>query len=153
MLNMFRAVKYYDIKQAVQTLATIVAYNLPQDVLVSLHKTLALETKGLAKEALRGILKNAEIATGGIYPLCQDTGTAVVFVEIGQQVLIEGGLLSDAITEGVREAYNESYLRKSIVAYPYSVRLNTKDNTPVIIHTEIVHGDKLKIQFMCGIRF
>jgi len=145
---MSRDIKYDEIRDAVQTLAAIAAYNLPQDVIIGLHKALACETAEAAKEALRGILKNAEIAARGEYPLCQDTGTAVVFVQIGQEVRIKGGLLADAITDGVRRAYKVSYLRKSMVAFPYSSRLNTKDNTPVIIHTELVGGDKINLRFM-----
>jgi fumarate hydratase subunit alpha len=90
-------------------------------------------------------LKNADIACQQSMPLCQDTGPAVVFLELGQDVHIIDGDLNEAINEGVRKGYQDGYLRKSVVDRPFSVRINTKDNTPAVIHTEIVPGDRLKI--------
>jgi fumarate hydratase subunit alpha len=81
-------------------------------------------------------------------PLCQDTGTAVVILEIGQDVHITGGYVIDAVNEGIRRGYSEGYLRKSIAARPFSARVNTGDNTPGVIHTEIVPGDRVKVMFM-----
>ena len=100
----------------------------------------------MGKEVLRELIKNAEIAKEERLPICQDTGLAVTFVEIGQDVHITGGSLSDAISEGVRRAYQKGYLRKSC-CHPFT-RKNTGDNTPPIIHTKIVPGDKLKITAM-----
>ncbi len=94
---------------------------------------------------LEQILQNADIAAKEQIPLCQDCGAAVVFVELGQEVHITGGDMVTAINEGVKQAYNEGYLRKSMVKQPFSARVNTKDNTPAIIYTDIVPGDKVKI--------
>lgn len=91
------------------------------------------------------LVENAEIAKEKNIPICQDTGMAVFFVEIGQEVLIEGDTLTDAINEGVRQGYEEGYLRKSVVS-PIN-RINTKDNTPAVIHYDMVKGDKIKIEF------
>jgi fumarate hydratase subunit alpha len=90
------------------------------------------------------LLKNADIARSEDVPMCQDTGFAVVFVELGQDVHIEGGALEDAINEGVRRGYTEGYLRKSIVGHPLE-RVNTGDNTPAVIHLKLVPGNKMKI--------
>lgn len=102
------------------------------------------ETNPTAADILSDILKNAEIARRDEVPICQDTGMAVFFVELGQEVHIVGGGLYDAINDGVRKGYREGYLRKSVVADPIR-RGNTDDNTPAVIHTEIVDGDGLKI--------
>ncbi|MFC1860547.1 fumarate hydratase, partial [Chloroflexota bacterium] len=99
-------------------------------------------------EVLDRILENAEIAAREKIPLCQDTGTAMVLLELGQEVHITGGDLYTAINEGVRQGYKEGYLRKSIVQQPCSARINTKDNTPAIIYTDIIPGDRLKITVM-----
>lgn len=98
----------------------------------------------VAKDVLCRISENIEVAEEGVFPLCQDTGLACVFIEIGQDVHLTGGLLEDAVNEGVRKGYSEGYLRKSVVADPLR-RVNTGDNTPAHIHTEIVAGDKVKI--------
>src|SRR4029079_706369 len=91
------------------------------------------------------ILENVDISKREMIPLCQDTGTTVVMVDIGQDVHIVGCSLRDAINKGVSKGYTEGYLRASMVAHPFSSRVNTKDNTPAVIHTEVVPGDKLKI--------
>ena len=121
---------------------------LPEDVLASLRQARKTEESPVGREVLDRILENAEIAAKDKIPLCQDTGTAVVVLELGQEVHITGGDLYTAVNEGVRQGYNASYLRKSVVRQPYSVRVNTKDNTPAVIYTEIVPGDKLKIIVM-----
>lgn len=123
-------------------------YHLPDDVRQAVRKALQIETSPLGQEILRQILDNAEIADRGQYPLCQDTGVAVVFLELGQEVHIVGGDLNECITAGVRRGYNVGYLRKSVVARPYSRRENTQDNTPPIIHTRIVAGDRMRIMVM-----
>ncbi|MEG2893748.1 MAG: fumarate hydratase [Clostridium sp.] len=99
---------------------------------------------GLSSEILDIIIKNSEIASNENMPMCQDTGMAIVFVEIGQDVHIVDGLLEDAINEGVRRGYSDGYLRKSVVGDPIE-RVNTLDNTPAVIHYNIVKGDKIKI--------
>jgi fumarate hydratase subunit alpha len=120
-------------------------YNLTDDILDALKKAEKSEESTAGKEVLRQIIKNADIAAKEQIALCQDCGAAVVFLEPGQDAHIVGGDLNEAINEGVRQAYEKGYLRKSMVRQPFSARVNTKDNTPAIIHTEIVPGDKLKI--------
>ena len=116
------------------------------DVLNKIEEASKTERSHIGKDILEKLLLNAKIAEQGELPICQDTGMAVFFVEIGQDIVIEGGNLTDAINEGVRQGYEEGYLRKSIVKDPL-IRENTKDNTPAIIHYDIVQGDKLKISF------
>lgn len=133
------------ITRAVSNLFQEACVYLPEDVLSAIKRARATEGSPVAKDVLDMILENAEIAAEEKMPLCQDTGTAVVFLELGQKVHITGGDLYSAINEGVRQGYEEGYLRKSIVRQPFSVRVNTRDNTPAIIYTDIVPGDKLKI--------
>lgn len=102
------------------------------------------ETKPLAKQILGQLLENLDIAGEDMIPICQDTGMAVVFLKVGQDVHFEGGSVEDAVNEGVRQGYQEGYLRKSVVGDPI-LRVNTKDNTPAIIHYEIVPGDQVEI--------
>lgn len=102
------------------------------------------ETKPLAKQILGQLLENLDIAGKDMIPICQDTGMAVVFLKVGQDVHFEGGSVEDAVNEGVRQGYAEGYLRKSVVGDPL-LRVNTKDNTPAIIHYEIVPGDQVEI--------
>lgn len=99
----------------------------------------------MGREVLQQILDNADVAREGEFPLCQDTGYTVVFLELGQDVHIVGGELLDCIAEGVRRGYEEGYLRKSVVEKPYTERTNTKDNTPPIVHVNVVPGDELRI--------
>lgn len=117
---------------------------LNQDITEALQTAQQNEPNQLASEILADIIKNSEIARRDNVPICQDTGMAVFFLELGQEVHIVGGNLYDAINEGVRIGYADGYLRKSVVADPIR-RGNTNDNTPAIIHTEITEGDKLKI--------
>lgn len=117
---------------------------LGEDVENALKEGLAAEENPLPQSVLEDILKNAEIAREKEVPICQDTGMAVFFLEIGQEVHFTGGSLYDAVNEGVRRGYEEGYLRKSVVADPVR-RGNTGDNTPAVIHTEIVCGDGVKI--------
>ena len=134
------------ITNAVAKLCKKAAYTLPANVISSLKNAKTRE-KGLSKEILKLTLKNATIAKGGTFPLCQDTGTAVLFVEIGEQVQIKGSL-EKALQEGIKKGFKENYLRKSIVSDPLFNRKNTKTNLPAIIHYEIVKGNKLKINLM-----
>jgi len=121
---------------------------LPDDVLASIRQARETEESPVGREVLDRILENANISAKEEIPLCQDTGTAVVFLEVGQDAHIVGGDLYTAVNEGVRQGYEEGYLRKSMVRQPYSGRVNTKDNTPAVIHTDIVAGDRLKIIVM-----
>lgn len=113
------------------------------DIREYMEKAIGVEL-GAAKQVLSDMLKNQDIAKERKMPICQDTGMAVVFLEIGQDLRIVGGNIADAVHEGVRQGYEEGYLRKSVVADPIN-RVNTKDNTPAVIHYDIVPGDGLKI--------
>lgn len=117
---------------------------LTEDMQQRLHKAAESETTELGKMVLSQLEENLEIAGKEMIPICQDTGMAVIFVKVGQEVHIEGGLLTDAINEGVRQGYVEGYLRKSVVKDPI-YRENTNDNTPAIIHYDIVEGDNIDI--------
>lgn len=119
-------------------------YFLPDDVMEALKKAKEEEKWELAEATLDKIIENAEIAKNDVAPMCQDTGMAIVFVEMGQDVRIVNGYIEDAINQGVREGYEEGLLRKSVVGDPLN-RVNTKDNTPAVINYSIVPGDKLKI--------
>jgi len=114
-------------------------------VLNAIKRAREAEESSIGREVLDRILENADISAREKIPLCQDTGTAVVFLELGQDACIVGGDLGSAINEGVRQGYTEGYLRKSMVSQPCTARINTKDNTPAIIYTDIVPGDKFKI--------
>lgn len=140
-----REIRAETIADEVARLCIEACYYLGDDVLAALGKARADETSPVGQAVLDQILKNAEIAGQGTLPLCQDTGLTVVFLELGQDVHIVGGSLYDAVQEGVRRGYGEGYLRKSVVDKPFSARINTKDNTPAVIHTEIVAGDEVKI--------
>lgn len=117
---------------------------LTEDMDLALKEATATEKSPVGRKILCQLQDNLYIAAKDQIPICQDTGMAVVFVEIGQDVHIEGGLVTDAINEGVRQGYQEGYLRKSVVGDPI-VRENTKDNTPAVIYYEIVEGDQMKI--------
>lgn len=118
---------------------------LGDDVIKSFEENLQREESDLGRDILNILIENAQIAKESHTPLCQDTGMAVFFVEVGQEVIIKGHTLTEAINKGVSEGYTEGYLRKSVVS-PIT-RINTKDNTPAIIHYEMVEGDKIKIQY------
>lgn len=123
-------------------------YYLPDDVLVALRRAREKEKSPVCRDVLDKILENIEIAAKEQIPLCQDTGAAVVMLELGQDVHISGADLYAAIDEGVRQGYDRGYLRKSIVSRPCFARINTKDNTPAMIHTDIVPGDRIKISVL-----
>ena len=133
-----------DITQAVASLCIDANLELSQDMQSCISSAKEKEDNPLAIEILGQLEENMKIAKEDKIPICQDTGMAVFFVEVGQEVYIEGGSITDAINEGVRQGYTEGYLRKSVVGDPL-IRENTKDNTPAIIHYDIVTGDKLKI--------
>lgn len=139
-----REVNVEQIIETVKNLSIEANYFLGSDIKEALKKCREEETYELAGQVLDKIILNSEIAKNEQMPMCQDTGMACVFVEIGQDVHITGGRLEDAINEGVRRGYNEGFLRKSVVEDPIR-RVNTKDNTPAIIYYDIVDGDKVKI--------
>lgn len=118
---------------------------LSEDMDIAMKKAVETEEAPLGKQILTQLQENLKIAGEDMIPICQDTGMAVVFIEVGQEVHFEDGSLTDAINEGVRQGYVEGYLRKSVVGDPI-IRENTKDNTPAVIHYNIVPGDKVKIK-------
>jgi len=140
-----------DCKQITETISNLfqeACVYLSEDVLAVIKQARQSEESPVARDVLDKILENIEISSKEKIPLCQDTGDAVVFLELGQDVHIVGGDLDTAVNEGVRQGYDKGYLRKSMVRQPFSARVNTKDNTPAIIHTDIVPGDKLKISVL-----
>jgi fumarate hydratase subunit alpha len=143
-----REIKAAEITKTVSTLCQEANFGLGEDVLTALKKALKTEESPLGREVLTQLIENAGVAGDERVALCQDCGTAVVFLEIGQDVHISGGDLYAAVEEGVRLGYDQGYLRKAMVKQPFSARINTKDNTPPVIHTEIVPGDSLKIMVM-----
>lgn len=140
-----RDINVKEVTKTVSRLFQEACYYLPEDVLNALKLAREAEESPVGRKVLDRILDNAEISAKDKIPLCQDTGDAVVFLELGQDVHIVGGDIYSAINEGVRQGYNEGYLRKSMVSRPFSARINTKDNTPAIIYTDIIPGDRLKI--------
>ena len=143
-----KEIKAKNITRAVADLCQQANFELGDDVLAALKQARRVEESPLAGDALDKIIENARIAGEERLPLCQDCGTAVVFLEIGQDVHISGGDLNTAITEGVRQGYTQGYLRKSIVDKPFSARINTGDNTPPVIHARIVPGSQIRIVVM-----
>ncbi|MBQ3553632.1 MAG: fumarate hydratase [Clostridia bacterium] len=141
-----REIQTEKITETVRELCIRANYFLPEDVFRALQKAEASEEKAVAKDILGDLIQNADIAKEKEIPICQDTGMAVFFVRVGQEVHITGGGLSDAINEGVRQGYREGYLRKSVLGDPLE-RINTNDNTPAVIHYDIVPGDRLEITF------
>jgi len=139
-----RTIHVDSITEAVEKLCMDSNYYLNDDIINGLEKGLEKEESDNGKEILSKIIENAQIAREKAVAICQDTGMAVVFMDIGQDVHITGGNLTDAINEGVRRGYEKGYLRKSVVNDPIE-RINTKDNTPAVIHYNIVDGDKIKI--------
>ncbi len=143
-----REIEAQAITREVKRLCMEANYFLPEDVWAALDHSLEIEDSPEGRDVLRQLLENASIARDEQAPICQDCGTAVVFLELGQEVHVTDGDLNEAVQEGVRQGYQEGYLRKSIVDPPIFQRRNTRDNTPAVIHTEIVPGDHLAIKLM-----
>ena len=143
-----REIKVGDVTNTVARLFEHSCHYLPADVIIALKQAKEREKSPVCRNVLNRILENVEIAGKEQIPLCQDTGAAVVMLELGQEVHIAGGDLYAAVNEGVRQGYGEGYLRKSIVSQPCFARVNTKDNTPAMIHTDIVPGDRLEISVL-----
>lgn len=139
-----RQVEVKEIARAVKELCIETNIIADEDVLTSFRERLETETSPVGREVLKTLIENARIAREERLPICQDTGMAVVFLEIGQDVHLAGGDLETAVNEGVRKGYREGYLRKSVVGHPVA-RGNTGDNAPAVIHTRIVPGDGVKI--------
>jgi fumarate hydratase subunit alpha len=142
---MIREISTKEIIKVVRDLCIDANYDLGDDVLRAFNQAIEKEDSGTGREVLKELIENARIAREEQVPICQDCGLAVVFIEIGQDVHITGGDLKEAINEGVRQGYMEGYLRKS-ACHPIT-RKNTGDNTPAILHLQIVPGDKMKIIF------
>ena len=139
-----REVSTDEITKNIKEMCIEANYILSDDVKNKIINSAAVENSEIGQKILSQLEENMEIAESEQIPICQDTGMAVVFIKIGQEVHITGGSLEDAINQGVREGYTEGYLRKSVVKDPL-IRENTKDNTPAIIHYEIIPGDKVEI--------
>lgn len=142
---MLRSINVGEITKNIKEMCIEANHYLSPDMDAAMKKAEQEEKAPLGKQILEQLQENLKIAAEEMIPICQDTGMAVVFLEIGQDVHLEGGLLEDAVNEGVRQGYTEGYLRKSVVKDPL-IRENTKDNTPAIIYTRIVAGDKVKIK-------
>ena len=139
-----RTINVSEITSNIKEMCIEANYYLTEDMDAAMKKAVQTEKAPLGKQILNQLQDNLEIAAKEMIPICQDTGMAVVFLEVGQDVHFEGGNVQDAVNEGVRQGYTEGFLRKSVVSDPL-IRENTKDNTPAIIHFEIVPGDRVKI--------
>lgn len=140
-----RTVQVNEITKNIKEMCIEANHFLSKDMKKALEKATENEEAPVGKQILNQLKENLTIAAEEMIPICQDTGMAVVFLEVGQDVHLEGGTLEEAVHEGVRQGYVEGYLRKSVVSDPI-IRENTKDNTPAVIHTRIVAGDKVKIK-------
>lgn len=137
-----------DAKRVTETISKLLqdaCYHLPEEMMTALRLAEEREDAPAARSVLAKLRENARAAAEDVVPLCQDTGMAVVFLELGQDAHVVGGDLYGAVQEGVRRAYVEGYLRKSVVERPFSARTNTGDNTPAVIHAAVVPGETLKI--------
>jgi len=140
-----RTINIVEIKNHIKEMCIEANYYLSQDMCIALKNAIDTEQSPLGKQILNQLQDNLKIASEDMIPICQDTGMAVIFMEIGQDVQFEGGNLEEAINEGVRQGYVEGFLRKSVVGDPI-IRENTKDNTPAVIHYKITDGDKVRIK-------
>lgn len=140
-----RVINVEEITDHIKEMCIEANHYLSKDMDCAMKSAVEEEESPLGKQILEQLHENLKIAAEDMIPICQDTGMAVIFLEIGQEVYLEGGLLEDAVNEGVRRGYTEGFLRKSVVSDPI-IRENTKDNTPAVIHTKIVSGDKVKIK-------
>lgn len=140
-----RNISIYEITKYIKEMCIEANYFLPRDMHDSLKCAVQTEQAPLGKQILEQLQENLEIAGRDMIPICQDTGVAVVFMEVGQDIHFTGGSLEQAINEGVRQGYVEGFLRKSVVSDPI-IRENTNDNTPAVIHYTIVEGDQVKIK-------
>ncbi len=140
-----RIIDTSEIKNRVKELLTTANYAIGEDVMKVLQQARQSESKPIAKYVLGQIIENNHIALDEQVPMCQDTGMAVVFIRMGQSIFLQGMPLEEAVNQGVREAYEENFYRKSVVMDPLFNRINTNDNTPAIIHLSITSGDKMEI--------
>ena len=142
--NMLRTVNVKEVTAAIKEMCIEANHFLSEDMAARMKKAVDEEESPLGKQILTQLQENLQIAGADMIPICQDTGMAVVFIKVGQEVHFEGGSLTDAINQGVHDGYVDGFLRKSVVKDPI-FRENTKDNTPAIIHYEIVEGDRVDI--------
>ena len=142
-----RKIHVDDIAAALRQLCIDANIEIRPDTLEAYRRALGREASAIGREVLQQLIRNAEAAKTQRIPFCQDTGYAVVFVELGQNVTITGGSFTDALNEGVRRGYQQGFLRKSIVRSPLE-RINTRDNTPAVVNTEIVPGDRLRLRLL-----
>lgn len=141
-----RVINSSEITDAVRDMCISANCHINPDIKLALEKGVETEKSEVSRGVLRNLLKNAEIADRKEVPICQDTGMAVFFIEVGKDVFVEGDTITDAVNKGVSKGYTEGYLRKSVVADPLD-RINTKDNTPAVIYYDFAEGDKIKITF------
>ena len=139
-----RTIQTTDITENIRLMCIEANHYLSDDMKQVFNKAVDNEESPLGRQVLEQLKENLEIASSDMIPICQDTGMAVIFMNVGQEVHFEGGSITDAVNEGVRQGYTEGYLRKSVVGDPI-IRENTKDNTPAVIHYDIVPGDKVEI--------
>jgi fumarate hydratase subunit alpha len=139
-----RRIRVEEIVSNIKEMCIEANHYLTEDMKLALKEVEGTERSPLGKQILHQLEENLQIASQDMIPICQDTGMAVIFMEIGQDVHVEGGLLTEAVNEGVRQGYREGYLRKSVVADPV-LRENTRDNTPAVIHYDIVEGEQIRI--------
>jgi len=142
---MIRTVQLDEITKNIKEMCIEANHVLSKDMDIAMKESLQREKSPLGKQILSQLQENLKIAKEDMIPICQDTGMAIIFLEIGQDVHFEGGILEESINEGVRQGYIEGYLRKSVVRDPL-IRENTKDNTPAVIHYKIVEGNEVKIK-------
>ena len=143
-----REVSVNEIKEKIKEMLIKVNYELSADMKNAILQAKEKEKSAIGKNILSQLEENMKIAADKLIPICQDTGMAVVFIKTGQDVHLTGGSLADAINQGVREAYDEGYLRKSVVSDPL-LRINTNDNTPAVVHMQIVPGENVDITVTC----
>lgn len=139
-----RTIQTTDITESIRQMCIEANHYLSDDMKQVFNKAVDNEESPLGRQVLEQLKENLEIASSDMIPICQDTGMAVIFMNVGQEVHFEGGSITDAVNEGVRQGYTEGYLRKSVVGDPI-IRENTKDNTPAVVHYDIVPGDKVEI--------
>lgn len=140
-----RSVHVSEITKNIKEMCIEANHFLSKDMSIAMTNAVQTEQSPLGKKILNQLQENLQIAGEDMIPICQDTGMAVVFLEVGQDVHLEGGSVEDAVNEGVRQGYIEGYLRKSVVKDPI-IRENTKDNTPAVIHYSIAPGEKVRIK-------
>ena len=143
-----REVSVKILKNKIKEMLISVNYELSADMKSALKSAKAKETSPVGRNILSQLEENMDIAKEKLIPICQDTGMAVIFIKAGQEVFFTGGDINEAVNQGVREAYDEGYLRKSVVSDPL-LRVNTKDNTPAVIHYSVVPGDKVELTVTC----